>query len=515
MQHRNTLAVLPIIAALPLAACASSTDDGPVLEVPNGLSAPTSIVEPVYVAGNPTCEDLGLQNVAPDDLIEWKFDPPNAGTKDLGYGNSITVTWTDGTYFDWESTLGIDAVIAKGGPNANVYVYDPEATSDTGLHAPINPDNGKPSDLSHITFCYDYEVEVEKTADTSYDRTYDWSIQKTGDEQSIVLAEGQTYLMGYDVLVDVLGYTDSGWGVSGTITVKNPAPFNATVTSVTDMLDGSPVPVDCGGAFDQGNVLLGPGDELVCTYQTSLPDGTSRTNVAYADATGLVKGGSGSAAVDFAGASVDEIDGCVDVTDDQAGALGTVCAGDAPKTYSYQLQIGPYEECGEYEFPNTASFISDDRGLEDSSSWLVSVEVTCDDGGGCSLTPGYWKTHSAYGPAPYDDTWAQLPNGADTIFALSGQSYHYVLWRPIRGNGYYILARAYIAAQLNGLNGSSLDAVSAEYAEATQLFALYGPGDVDKGKLRKRFIELAQILDDYNNGLIGPGHCSEDSSSAD
>ncbi len=26
---------------------------------------------------------------------------------------------------------------------------------------------------------------------------------------------------------------------------------------------------------------------------------------------------------------------------------------------------------------------------------------------------------------------------------------------------------------------------------------------------RKRFLELAGLLDMYNNGLIGPGHCSE------
>lgn len=513
MQYKKSTAAISLLAALPLAACVSSTDDGRSLEVPNGLSAPASIVEPVQVDGNPTCEDIGLLDVAPDDLIEWKFDPPTAGTKDLGFGNSVSLTWTDGTYFDWESTLGIDAVIAKGGPTANVYVYDPEATSDSGLHSPINPSTDSPYGLSHVSFCYDYEVEVDKTADTSFDRTYQWSVDKSGDEQSLILAEGQTYLLGYDVVVAVSGYSDGNWAVSGTITVKNPAPFDATVTGVTDEIDGAPLPVDCAGAFDDGPVVLAPGEELVCTYDSPLPDGTSRTNVAYASTTGLVGPDSGLAAVDFGSATMGQIDDCVEVTDDQAGLLGTVCVDEAPKTFSYQLAIGPYAECGLYEFPNTASFITDEQGLTDSSSWLVDVEVTCDDGRGCSLTPGYWKTHSEYGPAPYDDTWAQLPDGADTIFAQSGNSYYYALWRPIRGSAYFILARAYIAAQLNELNGSSLAAVADEYDAATQLFATYQPDDVEKGKLRKEFIALAQVLDDYNNGLIGPGHCSEDSSS--
>jgi hypothetical protein len=48
----------------------------------------------------------------------------------------------------------VDAVIVKGGPNANVYRYS-EETSDTNLRAPINESNGQPYGLSHISFCYD------------------------------------------------------------------------------------------------------------------------------------------------------------------------------------------------------------------------------------------------------------------------------------------------------------------------------------------------------------------------
>ncbi len=42
---------------------------------------------------------------------------------------------------------------------------------------------------------------------------------------------------------------------------------------------------------------------------------------------------------------------------------------------------------------------------------------------GCTLTPGYWKTHSRRGPAPYDDTWAQLgPSQETKAFFLSGKT---------------------------------------------------------------------------------------------
>src|SRR5207249_7314626 len=68
-------------------------------------------VTPTVVAGNPTCEDLGLTQMA-------KFDPPVSGTI-----ASVTITVTDDSV-DWTSTVPVAAVIVKGGPEANVYYYD-------------------------------------------------------------------------------------------------------------------------------------------------------------------------------------------------------------------------------------------------------------------------------------------------------------------------------------------------------------------------------------------------------
>ncbi|MBW2525713.1 MAG: hypothetical protein JRI23_16135 [Deltaproteobacteria bacterium] len=500
MRTRTTTSLIALLA-VPLGACISSTDDG-IPEVPNGMARAASMVSPDRVEGNPTCASLGLG--------DFQVELNSNGTADLGYGNSITVSNSDGKYFDWSSTIGIDAVIVKGGDAANVYAYDPEAMADTGLHSPLK--NGGVPDLSHMYFCYDYEVDVTKTADTSYDRTYDWAIEKTGGTDSLLLSEGQTYNMDYAVTATVTGHTDSNYAVSGTIRVFNPAPMDATVTGVTDELDGTPIPVDCGVTFP---VVLAPGEELLCTYESALADGTNRTNVAHATTTGIVGPDSGSAAVDFSAADITGIDGCVDVTDTLVGALGDVCVGDAPKTWNYDLEIGPFPVCGLYEVENTARLVTNDQGLTDADTWRVDIEVECPEDGGCSLTPGYWKTHSQEGPAPYDDTWAQLPLQEDTPFYNSGGTYYDALWRPIRGDAYYILARAFIAAQLNGLNGSSLDAVSAVYAQAEHMFETLTPADAAKGKNRKLFIQLAQVLDAYNNGIIGPGHCDEDSSSAD
>jgi hypothetical protein len=119
----------------------------------SALPAVATHVEPVTVQGNPTCSDL-----VDGGVTELKVDPGASGTfTDGTLTVTIDVTVTDaGPIFDWTSNIGVDAVFSKGGPiGGNLYVYDPEATADTGLHSPVNPKNNKFSGLSHISFCYD------------------------------------------------------------------------------------------------------------------------------------------------------------------------------------------------------------------------------------------------------------------------------------------------------------------------------------------------------------------------
>jgi hypothetical protein len=103
--------------------------------------------------GNPGCSDVAPEGVT---WIELKVEPPESGefTDDTLTVIIDVFDTDDGQAFDWESNIGVDAVIVKGGPNANVYFYDPESTGDTGLHAPVGP-SGMFAGLSHISFCYD------------------------------------------------------------------------------------------------------------------------------------------------------------------------------------------------------------------------------------------------------------------------------------------------------------------------------------------------------------------------
>jgi hypothetical protein len=462
------------------------------LLVPAGTTWATDIV-PIFIAGNPSCTDLGYS-------YGFKIDPPNAGTYSIDGINTVTVT-TDGVSFDWSSTLGMDAVISKGGPTANLYVYDPpaESTSDTDLHSPINPNNGKPYGLSHMDFCFDYEVKVSKDAHTSFTRTWQWRIDKSVSPAQWLLADGQQGTSMYTVAVERTGYTDSDWTVEGAVRVYNPAPMDATILSVSDVVSaGIPAAVDCGVAFPYA---LGAGQTLECSYHAALPDGSARTNVATAATTGPVGGGSGSAAVVF-GAPTVEVNASIHVVDTNGGAWPF--AGSGSVSYGRTFVCGA--DAGMHD--NTATIV------ETGQSASASVSVQCPSNG-CTLTPGYWKTHSGRGPAPYDDTWKLLGAAQEnTAFFLSGKTYYQALWQAPQGNAYYILAHAWIATTLNGLNGASMPPeVMQGWQEATTLFQAWTPAQIgaQKGSQqpRKRFLELAGLLDMYNNGLLGPGHCSE------
>ncbi len=371
---------------------------------------------------------------------------------------------------------------------------------------------GQSASASVTVACY--ALRVTKDAATAFDRTYNWTIDKTGDQSALTLSTGQQFLVNYTTVLSAT-YTDSDWAVEGAILIYNPAPMDAPLTAVSDVV--SP---DILADVDCPSLVVPAGGSLTCTYGTALPNASDRLNTATATlqnyayaSTGAgapsgTTGFSGTANVSFGNATMTEYDECIEIADDRVGSLGTLCYPDAPRTFHYSLYIGPYDTCGTYEFVNVASFVTNNTGAAGSDSWTVTVNVPC---GGCTLTPGYWKTHSAYGPARWPDaTWA-LIGGPDTAFFQSGKSWYQVLWTPPSGgNAYYILAHAYIAARLNILNGAATTpAVDTALAWATGFFSTNTPASNLSKTVRNQATTYAALLDSYNNGAIGPGHCNE------
>jgi hypothetical protein len=150
-------------------------------------SVAAASVEPIAInSGNPTCDDFA------GDAASWsEIKLQDAQLADGTYTDGvITITISNfvgsssGTAgsFDWASDLGVDAVFVKAGSSRHqLYVYDPEATSDTGLR----PQAGKGNGISHLSICYDADPTggptQEPTEDPSEQPTEDPSEQPTED----------------------------------------------------------------------------------------------------------------------------------------------------------------------------------------------------------------------------------------------------------------------------------------------------------------------------------------------
>lgn len=476
--------------------------------------------------GSRTCADAAHEMELPGRFVEVRFGggPRGTSTTTLG-GHSFTLAVAaDGSHFDWSATGGVDFVIAGGSSLSKVYVYDPEAFSAAGLAPPAALD-GSPVELRYATFCLDYEVTVTNVAETTpARRTWTWTLEEAANASAMTIPVGGYAAVTYTVTATATA-VDTGASATGTVTVANPAPSAAEldlelqpelggwtgaacIASVEDERQPG-VPLDCGVAFPY---VLGPGELLRCSYAVSFPEpalasagGRTSTVVVETGAACDVGGGSGSAEVELPPAGVVEVDACAAVTDRFAGWLGEACRDG--RTFTYDVALGPYPVCEEKSVENVARLVTSDTAQILLASHVLALVVECPSG--CTLTPGYWKTHAERSSRP-SGGWNAVPGGPGAPFFDSGKTWIEVLWKEPQGNAYTILAHAYIAAKLNVLNGADASGVAETIAAAESFFAGRTPYGTLSPDERAVVLEWASFLDRFDNGLEGPLHCGED-----
>jgi len=79
----------------------------------------------------------------------------------------------------------------------------------------------------------------------------------------------------------------------------------------------------------------------------------------------------------------------------------------------------------------------------------------------------------------------------------------------VSSNGINRLYAQLLAAKLNILNGAGDNAVDETIAATEAFLAEHGSADWDglSSEDQQKVNEWKDVLDNYNNGLIGPGHC--------
>jgi hypothetical protein len=144
---------------------------------------------------------------------------------------------------------------------------------------------------------------------------------------------------------------------------------------------------------------------------------------------------------------------------------------------------------------NSVSF----EGVHGGTVTFYNVPVTATTTFGCTYTQGYYKNKGR----------GLLPAGN---FFLSGHTWLGVLdTAPKHGNAYYILAHQYIAAVINAKTASTTAAVDAALAGAATYFGKATPENwsVNGTYSKSQLTAWADVLDAYNNGATGPGHCGD------
>ena len=121
----------------------------------------------------------------------------------------------------------------------------------------------------------------------------------------------------------------------------------------------------------------------------------------------------------------------------------------------------------------------------------------------CTRTQGYWKNHNRYADNPSQN----IPWPIDEDTLLCGETWYDILHTPPQGDAWIILAHQWIAAMLNEASGADTDVLNGALDDAEDL--LSGNCDGLDSEETDDALDLAELLDDYNNGRIGPPHCGD------
>jgi hypothetical protein len=143
---------------------------------------------------------------------------------------------------------------------------------------------------------------------------------------------------------------------------------------------------------------------------------------------------------------------------------------------------------------------------------LTCSTAECENPGGCTLTQGFWKTHGPTACVTGNNT-NEWP--AFTTLTLGTVSYTdaqlcSILNQSTAGNGLVALAHQLIAAKLNIADGADGSAIATTIAAADAAIGSLVVPPVGSGALAPSSVSpLVTALDDYNNGVTGPGHCDD------
>jgi hypothetical protein len=367
------------------------------------------------------------------------------------YGGDLgTVTATDGAPY---ATATFTYLRTESGVGGTCTDYDNTATiTETGQSASRS-----------VELCVARDPIVAKTAAGTFERTYLWTIAKNVDK-TLVEQVGGTATFTYTVDAAQTGFSDSGWALSGTITITNPNDWQAiTLTGLTDLADnGGTCSVDAGPYVVPAAGTLEV--RYTCTYSTQPAyDGINTATATWDSASFTTPSGTASGTAGFTLTRVGSTDRTVHVTDTFDGTtteLGTLTADDtaayATATYTYTRTVTvPATDCVSY--PNTATI------TETGQNAAMPVKV-CGPARTGALTIGFWQNKNGQGLI----TTSASTNGVCNLTAWLRQ---YAPFQDLSASAGCSTVASYVSGVISAANagGTSMNAMLKAQMLATAL----------------------------------------------
>jgi hypothetical protein len=388
-------------------------------------------------------------------------------------------------------------------------------------------------------------LSATKTASGFWTRRieYNWTLQKAANPTSLTLGTGQSANVGYTLTTTrTPGAPVDEYGVEGQICVTNGGALATENLKIVDQVQykvGSGAFQDLTGAsVTMTPAQLAAGASACYAYHftfTPVPNAIYR-NVAHVTITnhsGWLPGSKncpGPAVCPFGpdpkadfslpgSPTVQYVDATADLTDSLVCPTGFTCS---PTSHSWHLTDGGVltynvrvtnvsAPCNTtVPMVNTATLTEGDTHQTHTASATVNL-YTGPCAGGCTLTIGYWKTHSAQ-ITPLLPIWLGTAGGAQSVqVTTASQAVTLLNMSGNASNGINKLYAQELAAKLNIARGASATAVAATLAAADSFLATHNSASWASlsAAERQQVLAWATTLDNYNNGLIGPSHCSQ------
>jgi hypothetical protein len=256
---------------------------------------------------------------------------------------------------------------------------------------------------------------VSKTADGSFDRTVEWTLEKSVDQDTFSGGAGESFDAIWTV-VATKSTDDGNFGVSGTITVTNPSSFARDFSLADQLDDGTVASITCPGTDDHTGTVPGAEEgedgSLSCTYEAFPADAGAEENTVTLSSEGRADETAKADIEWTANVTGDDETTLADDRFEYSELISGSSTVTFPETFTCPIDPEAYAE-GIVEFTevNEATLTGPNTNLDADAS----VQVTC-------LPPESETAWAANGDEPGSLRYVERGNWATYVDLQDGES---------------------------------------------------------------------------------------------